>query len=212
MATKKEAVEIKCPGCDTRFRLWIPQDKIKSWESGEEINCIKCGTRLSVRKGDEGFTAEPVKRAVEPAAAAPPRPAVQEDEEDIILIVEDDKLSREMARQTLTEAGFNVLTAKNGPQALELVKTRNIKLIVTDLYLKNPNDPESSIDGEELLKQLVEEGVNLPAIVTTGKDLIDDMLTDPKWFELHVKGFVQKGNPFWIDDLKAKIKEILFRY
>ncbi len=216
MTTKKEAIEIRCPGCDVRFRLWIPEEQIGEWESGQEISCIKCGVKISVRKGGEGFEtfptdAEKAEEAVPADAAARPVEETPEDE-DTILLVEDDKLSREMARQTLTESGFNVVTAKNGPEALEKFKSRNIKLIVTDLYLKNPNDPESSFDGEELLKKLVDKGIHLPSIVTTGRDMIDDMITDPKWFDLHVKGFIQKGNPFWIDDLKAKIKEILFRY
>ena len=49
----------------------------------------------------------------------------------------------------------------------------------------------------------------IPAIITTGKDIIDDLVMDPKWFDLHVKGFIQKGNPFWADELKLKIKEVL---
>jgi hypothetical protein len=32
---------------------------------------------------------------------------------------------------------------------------------------------------------------------------------DPKWFDLHVKGFIQKGNPFWTDELKLKLKEVI---
>ncbi len=56
---------------------------------------------------------------------------------------------------------------------------------------------------------MVESGRNVPAIITTGKDIIDDLVLDPKWFDLNVKGFVQKGNPFWGEELKTKIKEIL---
>jgi hypothetical protein len=34
---------------------------------------------------------------------------------------------------------------------------------------------------------------------------------DPKWFELNVKGFIQKGNPFWVEELKLKVKEVLYK-
>jgi hypothetical protein len=39
--------------------------------------------------------------------------------------------------------------------------------------------------------------------------MIDDLILDPKWFELRVKGFIQKGNPFWANELRDKIKEVL---
>ena len=59
--------------------------------------------------------------------------------------------------------------------------------------------------------QLRESGVSAPAIITTGKDIIDDLVLDPKWFELNVKGFIQKGNPFWVEELKLKVKEVLYK-
>ena len=67
------------------------------------------------------------------------------------------------------------------------------------------------MDGEELLQKMRSTGFEMPAIVTTGKDIIDDLVLDPKWFELKVKGFIQKGNPFWVEELKLKVKEVLYK-
>ena len=74
----------------------------------------------------------------------------------------------------------------------------------------NQTDNLDDIDGEDLLKMVVEKGLDIPAIVTTGKDIVDDLILDPKWFNLHVKGFVQKGNPFWAEELKDSYRVIRF--
>lgn len=143
--------------------------------------------------------------APEPARAAAPAVAVE-----TVLVIEDDRLSRDMVEKTLSEIGFSIIPVKSSTEAMKAAK-KKIHLIVTDLYLKNPADPESVLDGEELLVQLRDSGVQAPAIITTGKDIIDDLVLDPKWFDLNVKGFIQKGNPFWVEDLKLKVKEVLYK-
>ena len=148
--------------------------------------------------------------AAEPVMAAPVREAAQTSAAETVLVIEDDRLSRNMVEKTLSEIGFSVIPAKSSTEAMRAAKGK-IHLIVTDLYLKNPADAESVLDGEDLLVQLRESGVSAPAIITTGKDIIDDLVLDPKWFELNVKGFIQKGNPFWVEELKLKVKEVLYK-
>lgn len=228
-AQKKEAIEISCPECDTQFRLWVPLNIASEWEKGARISCIKCGAQHSIRKDGDGFTAEIIKaspdanepsNAERPAQAvergtqsrpAPPKPEPPPASGEVVLVIEDDRVSREMVEGALNDIGIRLVTAKNGVEALKTVRRLNVKLIVTDLYLKNPADPEALIDGEELLKRVIDSGFDIPAIITTGKDIIDDMVLDPKWFDLKVKGFIQKGNPFWAEELKVKIKEVLYR-
>jgi len=125
-----------------------------------------------------------------------------------ILIVEDDALSRKMVENSLEDGSKRLIIAKNGEEALAALAKEKVDLLVVDLYLKNPDDPASQMDGEEVL-QKASAIVNIPAIVVTGKELVDDISLDPKWFELHVKDFIQKGNPFWIDELKIKVKDII---
>jgi CheY-like chemotaxis protein len=222
MSDKKEPLEITCSSCETRFRMWIPQALLTAWESGSYINCIKCGTRYSVTKTASGFDVAPApgsatrtERAAPPAEAAPApqvEPAASAEEGatgNTILLIEDDKLTREMAQGAMKEMGINLITVKNGAEALSLLDSEKVAGIVTDLYLKNPDDPESQMDGEDLLREVADKGMNLPAIIITGKDIIDDIVLDPKWFDLHVKGFIQKGNPFWVDELKLKLKEMV---
>lgn len=131
--------------------------------------------------------------------------------QDTVLVVEDDRLAREMVEGTVKGLGIRLISAKNATEAIRILRKERITLIVADLYLKNPGDPESLLDGEELLKKMVDSGLTIPSIITTGKDIIDDLVLDPKWFDLHVKGFIQKGNPFWAEELKLKVKEILYK-
>lgn len=226
MTSRKEAVEIGCSACNSRFRLWVPSDQISEWEKGASISCIICGAKYIVKKTARGFNVTAVKEAPAREKAAPqaPPPPQREAEEaprpkaeakgkktDTVLLIDDDRLAREMMEHTLEDTGMRLITAKNGPEALKVLRSEDIDLIVTDLYLRNPDDPESKIDGEELLKRAQGMGLKLPSIVTTGKDIIDDLVLDPKWFDLLVKGFIQKGNPFWVEELKLKIKEVMYK-
>jgi CheY-like chemotaxis protein len=219
MAQKKQPVEILCSECNTNFRLWIPAETIQNWgEEGTRISCIGCGAEYHVKQGKMGLEAVSVRQGAPVAAAsavAAQTPAQDAEpvaaEKQTVLVIEDDKVAREMVKNTLKDIGVRVVLAQNSAEALKFIKTEPVDLIVTDLYLKGAGDPETLIDGEEVLRKVVDLGKAIPSIITTGKDILDDMMLDPKWFDLRVKGFIQKGNPFWADELKLKIKEVMYR-
>ncbi len=54
-----------------------------------------------------------------------------------ILAVDDSLTMREMLRQTLTEAGFQVVLAEDGIDALERLQGADPDLILTDLNMPN---------------------------------------------------------------------------
>lgn len=223
MSTTKEPLEITCTECSTRFRLWVPTEVLSTWSEGANVNCVSCGKPHKVTKLAEGFSVENAANVVAqvaettaaPVAVAAPAPAatttVSSAELDTVLFIEDDRLAREMIESSLQDVAVKMVVVKNSTEALKALSTETVHLIVTDLYLKDPNDPEALLDGEDFLRRVVDTGANIPAIITTGKDIIDDIVLDPKWFDMHVKGFIQKGNPFWVDELKLKIKEVLYK-
>ncbi len=225
MTTTKKALEITCTKCASHFRLWVPEKVLRSWEDGSTINCVSCAEPHKVTKLDHGFEIEGGRGIVsyeadtQPQATRSPAPDLPATgspvsaaaDLDTVLFIEDERLARKMIENSLQDVDVTMIVVKNSTEALHTVSTQRVNLIVTDLYLKDPNDPEAELDGEDFLKRVVDSGVNIPAIITTGKDIIDDIVLDPKWFDLHVKGFIQKGNPFWIDELKLKIKEILYK-
>jgi len=82
-----------------------------------------------------------------PAAATehPSKPpgAVPRDCSGTVLIVEDEPAVRELAEVTLTEAGFQVLTAGNGLEGLQCIRTREpVDLIITDVIMPLMGGPE----------------------------------------------------------------------
>ncbi len=218
----KEPVEVACAGCGSRFRLWVPLESFPEWEKGANISCVRCGARFLVKREAEAFVITSLA-AVAPEPEAPEAEAIEAGEAieentepaaegaETILLIEDDRLAREMVETALSEIGFRVIKAKNAAEALKAVKKERPDLIVSDLYLKNAADPSSDMDGGELLQKMHDAGTVSPAIITTGKEILDDLLLDPKWFELKVKGFIQKGNPFWVEELKLKVKEVLYK-
>ncbi len=202
---RKEPVEIRCSACGASFRLWIPVGMLTEWGAGEEINCIRCGERFIVKKGVDGVEVAGVEAAKVEAATKEEAEAPKAK----VLFIDDDRLSIAIAESTLSEVPIRLVTASSGEDAVERFEKDEFSLVIADLHLRDPDNPESRLDGEDVLRKMVESGRNVPAIITTGKDIIDDLVLDPKWFDLNVKGFVQKGNPFWGEELKTKIKEIL---
>ncbi|GMR05378.1 MAG: hypothetical protein BMS9Abin24_190 [Thermodesulfobacteriota bacterium] len=220
MTQKKLPVEILCSECNTEFRLWIPASTSQEWgDEGATISCVKCGARYRLSRGKKGLEATSVKQGkpVDADAKAPLQQEGSGREEpsteamETVLVIDDDKIAREMVKSTLKDIGVRLATAQNSAEAIKFIKSESVDLIVTDLYLKNPGDPETLVDGEDVLKKVADMGMEIPAIITTGKDIIDDFVLDPKWFDLRVKGFIQKGNPFWAEELKLKIKEVMYK-
>ncbi|MDP2751669.1 MAG: response regulator [Rhodocyclaceae bacterium] len=65
----------------------------------------------------------------------------------IILVVDDDLQSRQLTQGTLESAGYTVLLAEHGGQALQWVKTHHPVLIITEIVMQEH-------DGIELITKL----------------------------------------------------------
>jgi len=78
-----------------------------------------------------------------------------------ILVVDDDDGMRHLLRRMLERAGFAVVTAAHGREALERIRTRTIDVVITDMVM-----PE--MDGIELTRALVAEYPGLPIIAISG--------------------------------------------
>ena len=77
-----------------------------------------------------------------------------------ILVVDDEPTARNGLAKLLQQEGFPVDAAADGEQALASISENAPGLIITDLKMPN-------MDGMELLRQLRERGLEIPAIVTT---------------------------------------------
>lgn len=114
-----------------------------------------------------------------------------------ILLAEDEELVRELACYALEQAGYTVLTAGDGPKALEIwAKNRDkIDLLLTDMVMPN------GITGRELSERLRAERPDLPIIYVSGYSL--DM-TVPGFCESDQMLFVPK--PYQPQQLIAAVR------
>lgn len=64
-----------------------------------------------------------------------------------ILSVDDSASIRQMVRLTLQSAGYNVIEASDGCEAIERVRSASVQMVVTDLNMPN-------MDGLTLIREL----------------------------------------------------------
>jgi two-component SAPR family response regulator len=87
--------------------------------------------------------------------------AAERDTRKSILIVEDNVLNRELTNAVLKTAGYNVLLAKDGAEALMIMGREHVDLLLLDVDLP-------FIDGHKVLEALHEKGIEVPTIFISG--------------------------------------------
>ena len=85
---------------------------------------------------------------------------------ETILIVDDEKNYLTILSALLEDEGFEVLTAPGGPEALEVHKSSDLDLILTDMKMPK-------MDGIELLENIKENDPDLPVIMMTAHGTVD---------------------------------------
>lgn len=124
--------------------------------------------------------------------------AVQETEIPTILLVEDnEELLASMTR--LLQGKYHMLKAGNGVEALNVLETEEVDLIVSDIMMPQ-------MDGMELCKQVKTrfETCHIPLILLTAKTSDEDQVTG---YELGADGYIRK--PLRLSVLFAKIDNLL---
>jgi DNA-binding response OmpR family regulator len=79
-----------------------------------------------------------------------------------ILVVDDDPALLRLVSQILRKAGFDVLTAENGKEAMNQIESIDVDLVLTDLAM-----PEQ--DGFETIKMLRDRRPGLKIIAMSGR-------------------------------------------
>ncbi len=118
-----------------------------------------------------------------------------------VLVVEDERLVRQAARRVLQRAGFDVLVAKNGAEAIEIASNESaaIDLVISDVVM-----PKMS--GPTLARRLEGLRPNIKILFVSG--YTGDELSQSGSVDEGVN-FLQK--PFKPDALIGKVKEVLDR-
>ena len=79
-----------------------------------------------------------------------------------VLLVEDEALVRMMAAETLEDAGFEVIEAATGEQALEACKMHRADVLFTDIRLPG------ELSGWDVAEHCRAQHPDLPVIYATG--------------------------------------------
>jgi DNA-binding response OmpR family regulator len=115
-----------------------------------------------------------------------------------VLIVDDDLPSVKMNSYLLREEGYEVATASNGMEALQLLEDEPVDLIVLDVMMP-------MMDGHETLRQLREQ-YDLPVIFLSAKGETADKV---RGLELGADDYLAK--PFEPAELLARVKSVMRR-
>jgi DNA-binding response OmpR family regulator len=115
-----------------------------------------------------------------------------------ILVVDDEPRIAEICRDYLKRAGFEVITAINGDDALALARSRQPDLIVLDLTLPGR-------DGLDVTRALRQRS-NVPIIMLTARIEESDKLVG---LELGADDYLTK--PFSPRELVARVRAVLRR-
>ncbi|MBA2631886.1 MAG: response regulator transcription factor [Chloroflexi bacterium] len=115
-----------------------------------------------------------------------------------ILVVDDEPKITRLVRDYLESAGFAVVTAADGREALMRARTEHPDLVILDLGLPH-------LDGLDVTRRLRREG-DVPIIMLTARDDETDKLIG---LELGADDYVTK--PFSPRELVARVRAVLRR-
>lgn len=116
-----------------------------------------------------------------------------------ILVIEDEKKVATFIKKGLVEEHYAVDTAFEGEEGLYLSEINEYDLIVLDLMIPK-------IDGFGVLKKIRERKNNVPILVLTAKDSIDDTV---RGLDAGCDDYLTK--PFAFAELLARIRALLRR-
>ena len=122
-------------------------------------------------------------------------------EKSSILVVDDDPDIRELVGQILSDNNYDLVTAADGEEALEIIKNRRFDLIIMDLMMPG-------ISGMEVCQQIKQDPdlSEIPIIMLTAKAGISDRIDG---FMIGADEYITK--PFDPIKLETRVHTILRR-
>ena len=116
-----------------------------------------------------------------------------------ILVADDDKNTRLYFKALLEEAGYTVILAKNGKEALDALDRECPDLALVDVMMP-------LVDGYEFTKTLRDAGSNLPILMVSAKQMPRDKHIG---FEVGTDDYITK--PIDDEEMLFRIKALLRR-
>lgn len=119
---------------------------------------------------------------------------------ECILIVDDEPAVRQLIAGILARAGHRVLTASSGPEAIGVLETEDVALVLSDINMPG------SISGLELIDALHARRPSLPIVLVTGS--VDETSLQEA-MDRGAAGFITK--PFKALELTRKVETAISR-
>lgn len=116
-----------------------------------------------------------------------------------VLLVEDERKVADFVQDAMEEQGFAVDLQTNGDDAYAAARTQEYDVIVLDIMLPGR-------DGLSILRQLREQGHDVPVILLTARGELNERL---EGLELGADDYVSK--PFYVEELIARIHAVARR-
>jgi twitching motility two-component system response regulator PilH len=113
-----------------------------------------------------------------------------------VLVVDDSSADLVNIKNIVSEAGYNVITASSGVEAIEKAKSQKPDLILMDIVMEDT-------DGYEACRKLVKdsETKNIPVVFVSSKN----QKADRVWAELQGgKGLI--GKPYTPEQIVSQIQ------
>ena len=116
-----------------------------------------------------------------------------------LLIVEDENRIVEILKENFCKAGFTVDAVSKGLHGIDALRTISYDAVILDLGLPD-------CDGIHLLKRIRNLGIQVPVLVLTARDAVEDRV---KGLDLGADDYLVK--PFAISELISRVKALLRR-
>jgi DNA-binding response OmpR family regulator len=115
-----------------------------------------------------------------------------------VLVVDDEKMIRSLLKMSLQRMGYEVTTAEDGAEALDLFQTHSFDLVLLDILMPN-------VDGFTVCSE-VRRVSDVPIVMLTALNRPDDIV---RGLELGADNYITK--PFTFKEVEARIRAILRR-
>ena len=114
-----------------------------------------------------------------------------------VLYVEDELALAQIVSESLTNRGFEVQTANDGEEALNLFQNSTFDICLLDIMMPKVN-------GYTVAEQLVKDSPDFPIIFLSAKTQVNDVI---KGFNVGARDYMRK--PFSMEELIARIHNVL---
>ncbi len=117
----------------------------------------------------------------------------------LVLVAEDDRAVRDAIERALTFEGYDVITARDGAEALQRVLNDRPELLILDVMMP-------LVDGFETCRRLRASGNPIPVLMLTARTEVTDRV---EGLDAGADDYLAK--PFALEELLARMRALLRR-